>query len=210
MAITGAERKIGSSIHAASRITAIVCVVLWTACTTENAKPAHRDTSPKVVASSDTTEKPLWVFGQLSVRTDTLPAELDSLVSWGEYDDGARPVAVTVDLNGDGTREWLVRGNQSLCGRMGCPTVILTRSGGRFVDVFDALALEVYATDRRSAGWPNLWIRTGGRDGGVIAMKFKGGKYELDRTLIKARDLEAEPTAAEDSVMALLNDVPSP
>ncbi|HET9426046.1 MAG TPA: hypothetical protein VFO55_11795 [Gemmatimonadaceae bacterium] len=151
-----------------------------------------RDTTIAVaVSDTDGVERPQWKFGESSVRADTLPAELDSLRDWGDYDHAAQPVAYAIDLNQDGRMDWLVRAAARLCGPAGgCPARILTRDAtGRFITVFDGLARDLMVTDRMVNGWPVLWTYLGGIDGGVFRMEFRRGRYETTATLLSRRDM---------------------
>jgi hypothetical protein len=170
----------------------------------------HRESRSQDQSRKGTVEQPIWKFGEETTRSDPLPTDLDSMRQWGEYADGVRPVAYSVDLNSDDTLEWFVRANQSLCGRAGCPTVLMTRTAnGSYADLLDGLVRQVYVTNTRSGGWPVLWLLVGGRDGGVFRMEFRSNRYELSGTLSQTKDAE-EWSPADDSLMALLNAASSP
>lgn len=179
-------------------------------------RPLSSRESPPTVAARDTAdvERPLWQFGESTTRTDSLPADADSLREWGEYNEGEAPVAYAVDLNADGRPEWLVRSAKSLCGQFGgCPVKLLTRdSSGRLVDVLDGLAREVMVTNRTVNGWPVLWIYLGGIDGGVFRMTWREGQYEMAGTLLARRDM-TEWSAKDyeaNSVWRRIERVPTP
>ncbi len=188
-----------------------LAVTVAAACRSDDHAPSDRSPYEVRNPTDVSAEKPVWQFGEETTRADALPAELDSMRAWGDYAEGTRPVAYGVDLTGDGGKEWFVRADRSVCGRAGCPTALMTRApDGRFVDVLEGLVRAVYVTNRRAGGWPVLWARVGGRDGGVFRMEFRNGRYELSRMLSRTKDAAEEWTAADDSLMALLSAAPSP
>jgi hypothetical protein len=155
-------------------------------------------------ATTDTggIERPLWKFGESSLRTDTLPAELDSLRDWGEYADAERPVAYAIDLNRDGNTDWFVRSSRRLCGPFGgCAIRLLTRDAtGKWTAPLDDLARDVMVTNKVVNGWPVLWTYLGGIDGGVFRMTFQDGAYRQSATLLARRKMPewtAEQYAAD-------------
>lgn len=180
-------------------------LALVSACTRSAERPANPGSRQPAPA-----ESPQWVFGEESTRTDRLPAALDSVAAWGEYETGTAPVAYAVDLNGDGASEYLVRGNRSVCGRAGCPILLYTpRADGSFAELLGALAKGVYVTNTTADGWPVLWVHVGGADGGLFRMVHEGGRgYVLDNTLFHDRELFAPVTPRVDSLMALLGRAP--
>lgn len=183
----------------------IFLIGLLAACTSEHRPVATKANGVVAAAAAvDTSgvERPLWQFGESSLRTDSLPAELDSLRAWGDYADAERPVAYAIDLNGDGKLDWLVRSSRGLCGQFGgCPIRLLTRdAAGRWTAPFDGLAREVMITNKVANGWPVLWIYLGGIDGGVFRMVFREGEYHPSATLLARRKMSewtAEQYAAD-------------
>jgi hypothetical protein len=159
-------------------------------------------------------ERPEWAFGVESVRRDPLPPELDTLKAWGDYYDGAAPVAYAVDLNEDGEQEYLVRADSAQCGPYGgCPTKLIFRSNGGYVDVLDALAEYVYVTNHRVNRWPVLWVSVRGIDGGLFRFVFDGKSYQAAETLRNTRQLrERDPDGemvGRDSLSDMLDNVPT-
>jgi hypothetical protein len=173
---------------------ALVITVLLTACargddvSRNTAKGANRDTAS--VATREP-ERPVWEFGESSTRTDTLPRELDTLATWGDYRDGERPVAYAVDLNGDGKSEVLVRTRKDLCGPFGgCGIRAYTRAAdGRWTQVLDELARDVMVTNHLENGWPVMWTYVGGIDGGVFRLVYSAGEYRQTATLLANRGM---------------------
>jgi hypothetical protein len=193
------RRNIRAELH----LLACSFVLVAAACRADERPLPIRESQRANETTGVSAEKPLWKFGEESTRIDVLPAELDTMATWGDYPESTRPVAYGIDLNGDGSKEWFVRANRRVCGYAGCPTALLTRSAdGRFIDVLDGLVREVYVTNRRAGGWPVLWVLVGGRDGGLHRVEFKS-EYSLSRTLSPA------PAAARDSLAALLMAAPS-
>jgi hypothetical protein len=183
---------------------AILLLGLLAGCTSGDRAGAAKPDRVAAAAAADTsgTERPLWQFGESSLRTDTLPAELDSLRDWGEYSDAEGPVAYAIDLNRDGKIDWLVRSSTRLCGPFGgCAIRLLTRdAAGKWTAPLDDLAREVMVTNKVVNGWPILWIYLGGIDGGVFRMAFRDGKYQLSATLLARRNMSewtAEQYAAD-------------
>src|SRR5438034_6766778 len=182
---------------------AIVLLGLLAGCTSSDRSAAAKPEGVAAVAADTSgSERPLWQFGESSLRTDTLPAELDSLRDWGEYSDAERPVAYAIDLNRDGKMDWLVRSSKRLCGPFGgCAIRLLTRDAtGEWTAVLDDLARDVMVTNKVVNGWPVLWIYLGGIDGGVFRMAFRDGKYRLLATLLARRNMSewtAEQYAAD-------------
>jgi hypothetical protein len=166
------------------------------------AKSESAAAAPAVAIDTSGIERPLWQFGESSVRTDTLPPELDSLRDWGGYSDAERPVAYAIDVNRDGRSDWLVRSSTGLCGPFGgCPTRLLTRDAtGKWTAPLDQLARDVMVTNKVVNGWPVLWIYLGGIDGGVFRMVLRDGAYQMSATLLARRDMSewtAEQYAAD-------------
>ncbi|MEO5815562.1 MAG: hypothetical protein ABIT20_09815 [Gemmatimonadaceae bacterium] len=189
------------------QLLAVPLLLVLMVCRTEQRTPSSRYSQGATDSVDVSVEKPVWKFGEATTRTDELPAELDSMVAWGDYPEAARPVAYGIDLNGDGSKEWFVRANHGLCGFGGCPTALMTRAAdGRFIVSLDGLVREVYVTNRRAAGWPVLWVLVGGRDGGLFRMEVKNGAYFPSRTLRRTAD---EWTATSESLAALLKAAPS-
>lgn len=74
-------------------IAGAICLVgLLAACTPEHRPAVTKSAGVVAAASVDTSgvERPLWQFGESSRRTDSLPAELDSLHDWGDYAEAER------------------------------------------------------------------------------------------------------------------------
>jgi hypothetical protein len=157
-------------------------------------------------------ERPVWAFGAASLRRDPLPPALDSLEAWGDYYEGARPVAYAVDLNNDGENEFLVRTDSAQCGPYGgCPTKLITRRNGHYVDVLDTLADLVYVTNKHVREWPVLWVYIRGIDGGLFRAVFDGTTYKFAETLRSTRDTwesESEGEVKPDSLFELLQGIP--
>jgi len=170
----------------AMRLSRILLPVMLAACEPDADEGAAIDRVTPSTASADSASReiPLWVFGEGSDRTDALPADLDSLRSWGDYADGVSPVAYAVDLNDDDRPEWLVRAAPTLCGKAGCPLKLITRKAdGTLVDLLDGLAQAIYVTNRRVNGWPVIWVYTGTLHGGLFRMELSGEGYEMTDTL---------------------------
>lgn len=189
------------------QLLAVPLLLILVVCRAEKRTPSSRDSQGATDSVDVSVEQPVWKFGEATTRTDELPAELDTMAAWGDYPEAMRPVAYGIDLNGDGSKEWLVRANRSLCGLAGCPTALMTRAAdGRFIQFLDGLVREVYVTNRRAAGWPVLWVLVGGRDGGLFRMEVENGVYSRSRTLARTAD---ESTATSESLAALLKTAPS-
>ena len=188
--------------------TVLLCIAVLACQRAADKTPAtsHADTV-SAARESAVAETPLWKFGEESVRTDSLPAALDTMNQWGDYDVGERPIAYATDLNGDGSPEWFIRGSSRLCGQAGCPVALITRApNGEFVELLGGCCTRyVYVTSNRVHGWPVLWVESGGSGGGLYRIKSDGARYSVTEPISVT---SFERTAKQDSLARVLGATP--
>lgn len=192
--------------------TSLLLVALAIAVLFRTRKPSGTAAATSRTATGGT-EAPLWAFGLRSTITDSLPRELDSLVEWGDYEKGERPVVHAFDANRDGRVEFLVRSHSRMCGNGGCPIALLSRKGdGTFADVLGGLHNWVFVTDRYENGWVVLWVEDGGRHGGVFRLTYdsRSDGYAIADTLTHAFDTPDSTTVGRrtDSLLRVMNAAP--
>jgi hypothetical protein len=99
--------------------------------------------------------KPPWGIGLQSVSPIDVPADIRRSVGDDlEYDVGEPISGVTVDLNGDGVRDFLLQSAPSLCGNGGCVYVVCDGATHRKLGEFFGSPLYVRA--ERTHGYPNV------------------------------------------------------
>jgi hypothetical protein len=188
-------------------LTVLLCTGLPACQRAADKAPASYADTVLVARESAVAETPLWKFGEASGRRDSLPAALDTMNQWGDYDVGERPVAFATDLNGDGSTEWFIRAASRLCGQAGCPLALVARApNGAFVDLLGGCCTRyVYVTNNRVRGWPVLWLESGGSGGGLNRLTSDGARYRVVET-IGSNGLEW--TAQQDSLAKVLQATP--
>lgn len=71
-------------------------------------------------ASAQTATPARWILTRRDVSVISVPADIRDSLDALEYDDTSAVRGVTVDLNGDGAKEYIIQSAPSLCGNGGC------------------------------------------------------------------------------------------
>lgn len=66
-----------------------------------------------------------WVLTRRDVTVVSVPAQIRDQLGDLEYDDTSAVRGVTVDLNGDGAKDYILQSAPSLCGNAGCEYAIV-------------------------------------------------------------------------------------
>ena len=72
-----------------------------------------------------------WVLARADVAVISVPAAIRNQLDDLEYDDTSTVRGVMVDLNGDGTKDYIIESAPSLCGNGGCDYAIVDGALGK-------------------------------------------------------------------------------
>lgn len=83
------------------------------------------------VSHAQTPRTERWVLSRGDMAVISVPAAIRDRVEDLEYDDTSSVQGVMVDLNGDGTKDYIIQAAPSLCGNGGCDYAIVDGASGR-------------------------------------------------------------------------------
>ena len=74
-----------------------------------------------------------WMFNRSAMKELAMPRAIRVLPGFGDldYDDTSRVFGLRVDLNRDGSPDYIIRSAESLCGNAGCPYLVVDGATGR-------------------------------------------------------------------------------
>lgn len=72
-----------------------------------------------------------WVLTRADVTVITVPSTIRDQLGDLEYDDTSSVQGAIVDLNGDGTKDYIIQSAPSLCGNGGCDYAIVDGASGK-------------------------------------------------------------------------------
>ena len=122
--------------------------------------------NPTETAKTDAAQVNTSVAEEVGATTTELPVEMTALLDT-EFSgfDGLTYYAGSVDLNGDGTEEWMAYvAGPGACGTGGCPLRIFqqTESGIETKGELSVVQLPVGVFDTSTDGWLDLAVTIGG------------------------------------------------
>lgn len=83
------------------------------------------------VSHTQTPRSGRWILGRADVAVISVPAAMRDSIGDLEYDDTSSMQGVMVDLNGDGTKDYIIQSAPGLCGNGGCDYAIVDGASGR-------------------------------------------------------------------------------
>jgi len=83
------------------------------------------------VAHAQSAAPKRWVLTRADVAVISVPPAIRNQLGDLEYDDTSSVQGVMVDLNGDGTKDYIIKSAQSLCGNGGCDYAIVDGATGK-------------------------------------------------------------------------------
>lgn len=95
------------------------------------------------VLRAQTARPERWVLTRADVAVISVPAAIRDRVEDLEYDDTSSMQGVMVDVNGDGTKDYIIQSAPSLCGNGGCDYAIVDGASGRSLGIIFGAALVV-------------------------------------------------------------------
>lgn len=129
-----------------------------------------------------------------------LPPDIVKAIRADYVADGmaTRYLDATVDLDGDGTDEWIVHVvGPMACGTGGCPTLVFapTATGYRLVTAISVSRPPIGVATTRTHGWRNLVVHVsgGGQKGRDVELAFDGSGYPSNPSVRSARVTPAQP-----------------
>jgi hypothetical protein len=105
------------------------------------------------VAHAQATTAKRWVLTRGDVAVISVPPAIRDQLGDLEYDNTSSVQGVKVDLNGDGTKDYIIQSAQSLCGNGGCDYAIVDGASGRSLGTVFGGTLVV---DQAAHGFPAI------------------------------------------------------
>jgi len=181
--------------------------LLFAACNAPADKPATTDSAPKLIDTTaavvtttpavdpndpdptDSIATDRYTANTVSLQTaelvrTTLREQMKSDLDKGLIDSSARKfIFFEYDLNDDGKKEIFVGLNGSyFCGSGGC-TQYLLDDKGKIITIFTVSDYPVVIDTKKTNGWKDLFIHSGGKD---RIVKFNGQKYPSNPSTLPA------------------------
>jgi hypothetical protein len=152
-------------------------------------------------ARAQTPPLPPWGLGMEDVTAIMVPPAIRSQLGDLEYDDADSIEGVSVDLDGDGARDYVIQAAPSLCGNGGCPYAIFDGATGR--DLGQVAGSPLYVRAEKTHGHPIIetYSHSSAESGTMTTYKFDGRAYVVSsRHTVRGTSL--------DSLMVALRRIP--
>ena len=155
---------------------------------------------PAALAQSQNAPPPPWGLGMDNVPSISVPASMRDKLDL-EYEDTDTIRGVSVDLNGDGIKDYVIRSAPSLCGNGGCPYALFDGATGK--ELGQVFGNPLYILAKKVHDWPVIETlnHLSAESANLTTYTFTGKAYVAAST----RQLEGTTL---DSVVTALRHIP--